>query len=328
MGYKFQDELLRTSQEFARLLKGEGISAEIGEDSFRDYTVKMAISSAGKPYGNINIYYSPRKKSYSFRMHELKDKSIAPKLEICWQRMFPVCDDAHSRVHQIYVDGSFLNDSAGYGAVILKNGQVFEEMSGPVSAAFTQDTRNIAGELVAAEKAIQWCQENSVKEVSIFYDYKGIEKWASGEWKTKNPLTRRYAEFVRDCGIDIQWHKVDSHTGNRWNERADELAKSGVAPSEPEEECSDLELEKKAKEFVTFLAAHGYKAELKGIYGSPGCAKILVLEADSDIGYVNIYCTKKEPFLPRYHELRDQSHRDKLDRLWREFHYGERWLLS
>ena len=328
MGYKFQDELLRASEEFTRLLRSEGISTAINEGSFRDYTVKVSISSAGKSYGNINLYYSPRKDSYSFRMHELKDRSIAPKLESCWQRMSLVSDDADCRIHQIYVDGSFLNGSVGYGVVVLKNGEVVEEMSGSVADTFAQGTRNVAGELVAAEKAIQWCQKNSVKDVSIFYDCKGIEKWASGEWKTRNPLTQRYAQLARNCGIDIYWHKVDSHTGDRWNERADELAKSGVTSSKPEGEHSTLELEDKAREFVTFLEAHGYKAELKGVYGNPGCAKILVSEADNNIGYVNIYCTKKEPFLPRYHELRDQSHRDKLDMLWRECHYGERWLLS
>ena len=37
MGYKFQDELLKASEKFVQMLREEGISAEIIEDSFRDY---------------------------------------------------------------------------------------------------------------------------------------------------------------------------------------------------------------------------------------------------------------------------------------------------
>ena len=329
MGYKFQDELLRVSENFIRLLKDKRISASIGENSFRDYTVKVSVSKDDKSFGNVNIYYSPRKNSYSFRVHELKDKSIVPELEECWQQLSTATDDATCEVHQIYVDGSFLDRSVGYGVVILENGKVVEELFGPVPAEFVHGARNVAGELFATRKAISWCQENSVKIVSIFYDCEGIEKWATGKWKTKQKLTQEYAELVRNSGLKIRWHKVDSHTGNRWNERADELAKMGAGASSQESEIVEdpyAGLESKANEFVEFLNDHGYKAELKGIYGNSDCAKIEISEADKSIGYVNIYSTKRVPFLPRYHELRDASYEDKLDALWQEYHYGERQL--
>lgn len=231
--------------------------------------------------------------------------------------------------YHIYVDGSFLDGRVGYGVVILENDRVVEEISGLVPTEFIQGTRQIAGELYAVQEAVRWCQKNSIQEIDVFYDYKGIEKWATGEWKTKKPLTRGYAEFIRSCGIRIHWHKVDSHTGNRWNERADELARkaAGFTSSRPGMEGNPaLELDDTAKEFVQFLKDHGYKAELKGIYDNSRCAKIGVSDADRDIGYVNIYRTKKIPFLPRYHELKDKSCEEKLDSLWQEYHYGERQL--
>ena len=129
------------------------------------------------------------------------------------------------------------------------------------------------------------------------------------------------AEFVRKSGIRIHWQKVASHTGNRWNERADELAKSNLISLSPEAN----NLEDDARGFVKFLEDHGYEAELKDIYNSD-CAKIAISESDTDMGYVNIYITKKIPLLPRYHELKDQSHKDRLETLWREYHYGERQL--
>ena len=316
MTYKFQDELLGASEKFIRLLKEEGIDAAVIENSFRDYTVRLSISDGHKPSGKINIYYSPKKDSYSLGMHALKDKSVIPKLEECWNSKFLASDGSTGQGHEIYVDGSFQNDSAGYGAVILRDGQMIVELSGSVPDTLVQGTRNIAGELAAAEKAIEWCQENSVGEVSIFYDYRGIEKWATREWKTNAPLTRRYAEFVRDCGVQIHWHKVDGHTGNRWNERADVLAKNGIASLSPKPGADELENE--AKGFMGFLEIHGYEVELKGIHGNADCARIGISEADEEIGHVNIYITKKVPFLPRYHELKDQTHKDKLELLWRE----------
>ena len=329
MEYKFQDKLLQVSEDFIRLLKERGISASVGEDSFRDYSVKVSISRDDKSFGNVNLYYSPRRDSYSFRVYELKDKSIVPELEECWRQLFSTDDEATCEAHQIYVDGSFLDKSVGYGVVILENGSVVQELFGPVPTDFIQGTRNVAGELFATQKAIGWCQENSIEEVSIFYDCEGIEKWATGEWKTKQQITRNYAKLVRSSGIKIRWHKINSHTGNRWNDRADELAKKGAASSSPGLQIVDdstPELESKAKEFVQFLRDHDYDAELRGIYGNSDCAKIEVSEADKSIGYVNIYRTKKVPFLPKYHELRDKSHESKLDALWQEYHYGERQL--
>jgi len=327
MIYKFQDELLQTAGSLIKLLEEEGVLAVVVEDSFRDYTAKVSVSRNGKSFGNVNLYYSPKRDLYSIRMHELKDESVIPALEKCWNRLLGN-DEATHTAHQIYVDGSFLDGQVGYGVVILEDGKVTEELSGQVDAELVEGTRQIAGELFAVQEAIKWCRRNSVREVAIFYDCKGIEKWASGQWKTKHPLTQKYAEFVRNSGVRIYWHKVDSHTGDRWNERADELAKKAAGPlSSPEtKDNSASELENEAKKFMQFLSDRGYDGELRGIYGNPGCAKIGITEGDKDLGYINIYRTNKIPFLPRYHELKDKSFEDKLDLLWREYHYGERQL--
>ena len=225
--------------------------------------------------------------------------------------------------YQIYVDGSKLNGSVGYGAVILKNDEVIKEIYGTVPENYVQGTNQIAGELFAVKKAIEWCRENSVKEVSIFYDCEGIKKWAIGEWKTKHPQTQDYAEFVRSSGIAIDWHKVDSHTGDIWNDRADELAKSGSVATD---ETPPIDLQNETQDFIKFLESNGYKAVLKGIYNS-NCAKIQVREGDKDFGYVNIYLTKKNELNPRYHELKDNSYEATLDSLWNDYRYGEKQLL-
>src|SRR4029078_5995825 len=109
--------------------------------------------------------------------------------------------------YEIYVDGSFINGSTGYGAVILKNGKVVDELDGAVDVAEVNNTRQVAGELIAEIKALEWCLARSISRVSIYYDYLGIEKWATGQWKTNQRLTQEYARFVRECPIKITWRK-------------------------------------------------------------------------------------------------------------------------
>ena len=129
---------------------------------------------------------------------------------------------------EIYVDGSFIDGRVGYGLVILRDGVSAGEFSGSVENEEYLSARQVAGELFAVGKALQWCKINGEMSVTIYYDYTGIECWATGKWKAKLPLTQRYTAFVRSSGIRISWQKVAAHTGDFWNERADELAKQGT----------------------------------------------------------------------------------------------------
>ena len=58
--------------------------------------------------------------------------------------------------YHIYVDGSKLNGIVGYGVVILKDGEVIEEINGIVPDCDVQGTNQVAGELYAVRKAIEW----------------------------------------------------------------------------------------------------------------------------------------------------------------------------
>ena len=62
----------------------------------------------------------------------------------------------------------------------------------------------------------------------IFYDYTGIEKWANNKWKTNNPLTQSYKEYMSKVEIKIKWIKIKSHSGDKWNDYVDQLAKDEI----------------------------------------------------------------------------------------------------
>ena len=64
----------------------------------------------------------------------------------------------------------------------------------------------------------------------IYYDYMGIEKWAIGEWKANKKLTQYYADKMAKYRklLPIVFMKVEAHTGDFYNEQADQLAKKAV----------------------------------------------------------------------------------------------------
>jgi ribonuclease HI len=222
--------------------------------------------------------------------------------------------------YEIYVDGSFIDGSTGYGAVILKNGTVIDELSGPVDASEVNGTRQVAGELIAVKEALNWCTKNSVDEVDIYYDYLGIDKWATGKWKTNQPLTKNYAQFVRECPIRIHWHKVDSHTGDRWNDRADALAKKGAGSRQTFAVETDLvsELLKQTDRWIEFLMLKGIEAGFDRVYNEQ-FARVTIIEKDQTVGIFDLYNTKKKRLSPYVHNFRDPSLKLRIDSLWREF---------
>ncbi|MCI8566397.1 MAG: reverse transcriptase-like protein [Lachnospiraceae bacterium] len=131
-----------------------------------------------------------------------------------------------------YVDGSFDVKLGRYsfGCVFLTpSGEIIREAGNgdnPQSAAL----RNVTGEMLGAMFAVKWCEANGYKALRIYYDYMGIEMWATGGWRAKNDLTQKYARFMSEHGkrLAISFQKVAAHTGNRYNEEADRLAKAAL----------------------------------------------------------------------------------------------------
>ena len=305
-------------------MKGAGIDGSIVEDSIREYAVKVSVARAGQVFGMVAVYYSAKSDSFSMKTNELKDKSIVPVLEACWQEEGRRSVPSELR-YAVYVDGSFINGATGYGAVILEDGKVVDELSGPVDASEVNGTRQVAGELAAVRAALNWCVAHSVNEVSIYYDYFGVEKWATGQWKRNQPLTKEYARFVAHCPVKIHWHKVDSHTGDRWNDRADALARQGAGSNpatvgEPAIGEPDLisDLIAKVDEWIEFLMVRGIEASFDRVYNEQ-FARVYIVQQDEPVGTFDLYNTRKKRFSPYLHNFRDKTLKLRIETLWSEF---------
>lgn len=137
-----------------------------------------------------------------------------------------------------YVDGSFEKSIGRYafGCVILTpDGQEIRR-SGSGSDPAGVAIRNVAGEMLGAMNAVKWARENDYPAVEIRYDYEGVEKWVTGVWRAKTPLTSKYAAHMQEAGnkIRISFCKIAAHTGNHYNEEADQLAKSALLRTDEE----------------------------------------------------------------------------------------------
>lgn len=137
-----------------------------------------------------------------------------------------------------YVDGSFEKNIGRYafGCVILTPDGDEIRKSGSGNDPAGVAIRNVAGEMLGAMNAVKWAQEKGYPAVEIRYDYEGVEKWVTGVWRAKTPLTSKYAAYMQNAGkaVHISFCKVAAHTGNHYNEEADQLAKSALLHTDEE----------------------------------------------------------------------------------------------
>ena len=130
-----------------------------------------------------------------------------------------------------YVDGSYDADTKRYAGsiVMLYNGEQ-KNFSFVGSNETLASMRNVAGEIRAAEKAMEIATFSGATKLVLCYDYIGIENWAMEKWKAGKEGTIRYKERYDLFSqlIDIEFVKIKAHSGDKYNEIADKLARDAL----------------------------------------------------------------------------------------------------
>ena len=130
-----------------------------------------------------------------------------------------------------YTDGSYNRASGrfGSGGVLLYPDGRKEAFSAGGRAGAEESGWNINGEIVAAETAVRLAIRAGAEAVEIHYDYEGVGCWADGLWQANKSYTIAYRSAIARLrrSIRISFVHVKGHSGDKWNDAADLLAKYG-----------------------------------------------------------------------------------------------------
>ena len=129
---------------------------------------------------------------------------------------------------ELWVDGACVHEADslkfGWAFVIQQDGRELMRHASHVMKSYMAVHRNVAAELQAVIHGLTHCRQMGHQTVTVFYDYAGIEQWATGRWKANTRTTQEYVRFIADCPITITWQKVPAHSGIPMNELVDQLA--------------------------------------------------------------------------------------------------------
>jgi ribonuclease HI len=137
----------------------------------------------------------------------------------------------------IHTDGACSGNPGpgGWGA-ILESGSHRKEIKGGETL-----TTNNRMELTAAIEALEVLKQPSHVELYTDSNYlrggitQWIKKWKVNGWRTSDKKPVANDELWKRLELaterhKVHWHWVKGHTGHNDNERADELAREGMAP--------------------------------------------------------------------------------------------------
>lgn len=125
----------------------------------------------------------------------------------------------------VYVGGSSKEGVISFGVVIVEKDNITQ-----YRGRTTGSLGNISGEISAVLFSLHTLVEKGITEANIKYNFEGIYKWLSGEWKAKSDEALEYASFVNDFSIrnklNLYYSSASSNDGNK--KTAVKLAKQAL----------------------------------------------------------------------------------------------------
>ncbi|MCM1145161.1 MAG: viroplasmin family protein [Blautia sp.] len=203
------------------------------------------------------------KKYYAIR------KGLTPGIYTSWEecqqnikgvsgaeyKSFSTREDAETYLHNIdfnekgnitseaiaYVDGCFneVTNEYSYGVIIFYNGRE-EHLSRKFNGSNLITMKNVVGGIEGTKKVMEFCIDNQIKSVKIFYINEDIEKWHTGVCEANQPDIIGYKEYYNSIKdrLKIAFEQVNKDGRGIYIDLANSLAKVVVGMEEPQNSVS------------------------------------------------------------------------------------------
>lgn len=127
-----------------------------------------------------------------------------------------------------FIDGSYDVKTNSYASAYILFSKTKNYQDSFIGDPKYANYRNVAGEIFALIRVVSLAIKLKLKQITIFYDYLGIEAWANQLWEAKSELSIAYKSFITKAlkMIKINFYHTKSHSGIKYNEMVDELAKN------------------------------------------------------------------------------------------------------
>jgi ribonuclease HI len=314
----YKDELSDKASQLRDALKNENVEISFNDGNFRDYLLIISVKRNGQPAGKISLYYKPSKNAYSVKK-QIENECVSRIVDEIWDNLNgSAAYGADSGIYEAFVDGSYISGVTGYGAVIYLGNELKAEIAGTI---LDVEFRQFGGELRSVIEVLKWCAANNAAKVRINYDYQGIEKFATGEWKPKNNLSKDYVDFVKKANIGIEWRHIKSHTGNSKNDEADALAKKAAMAASSTVSKRFVNLENKALDFIDFInKSRKYFARYAGAENGESAGIEVKNKETEESAVIDIIYAKANNFSIRQPKSAIEA---DIYNLWQEFLFIE-----
>lgn len=317
MGSTYSQVIMEKAESFSNYLNQNNITVKIDKYSLREYSVKLKSTEFGG--GSLILDYSSKNNAFSIRPENIKGIIFQSVLKH-WENMNlqsineeTNCNPFIANQYKLYTDGTSDGyENIAYAFIVLKGNEIIYEQASRFYAE-SEEERNshqVISEIKAVEYGLEWCSNNGIKELLLYYDFENLQKWVCGEYKAEKHFTRSYVSFVRNCGIKISWHKVKSHSGDLLNEKTDKLAAKALNDENSKEKRTE-DFYLFCKKFKDELFSLGYiNTSLKN---NPSSTPSCTLSLDP-IGKIHLYLRNNGEITESLHDI-STNEKDNVKRI-------------
>jgi len=200
--------------------------------------MKYYAVKAGRTIGVFDSWAACQESINGFPGADFKSFSTQEEAEAYINNVDIALRTIKADIEQGYVvafcDGSFDKNKNRYsfGVLIVDSAMQEHEVCGSAKNSKYTSSNNIIGEILGVINALDWAVSNGCEKIKVYHDYEGLSKWISGEWEAKSEAAKMFVAIYNKKYADllqVEFEKVKGHSNNRYNDKADELAKRALS---------------------------------------------------------------------------------------------------